>query len=123
MSGLYHDIILDHYKNPRNVGELSDATVFAKDENTSCGDEVEIYLEVSNKKQVKMMKWKGRGCAISTAAASMLSEKVIEIGDTEKIVNITDHDMSEMLGGDISSARIKCATLALVALKKALSRS
>ena len=125
MSSLYHDLIIDHYKNPRNFGTLDKPDLIAQEANASCGDLIEFSLIINHKSLiVNEIKWRGVGCAISTAAASLLSEKIRskEYG-VKKILELTDEDIVKMLGGDISPTRLKCATLALKALKKALKQS
>ena len=122
----YRDEIIDHYKNPRNFGEMEDADVTINEANSSCGDVIQIQVKtqkIKNSKNqneeliVKEMKWKGIGCAISTAAASMLSEKVVgmKVSDLDKI---RDEGIVAMMGGEINAGRMKCATLAYRALLK-----
>lgn len=134
---LYRELILDHYKHPRNVGALDRANASASESNASCGDEITIQLQVTrhkladsyvggqarNNKQVliiQQVRWQGTGCAISTAAASLLSEKIqgMSVADTQKL---TDRDVTTLLGGEISFARMKCAMLPLEALHAALN--
>ncbi len=119
---LYHDLILDHYRNPRNFGTLANPDIVVKETNASCGDEIEMFLTMSLRPAgIRLIHWRGQGCAISMAGASMLSDQVKNRKfKIRNILEITDHDMIEMLGGEISSARIKCATLALTALRKAI---
>lgn len=119
----YKEIIIDHYKNPRNQGELDDASCVIDEANSSCGDLIKIYiktqeLENSGSQVITEMKWKGIGCAISIAGASMLSEKVIGMGkgDLEKF---GESGVVEMMGGEINAGRMKCATLAFRGLLKA----
>lgn len=71
----YKEEIIDHYKYPRNFGDLEDPKITVEENNASCGDMVEVYVRLKDDK-VAAMKWRGVGCAISTAAASMLSEKL-----------------------------------------------
>ena len=74
---IYREIILDHYRNPRNKGKLADADVSIHDSNPLCGDEIDIHLRV-DKDMIKDIKFEGRGCAISQASASMLTELVMD---------------------------------------------
>lgn len=124
---LYHDLILDHYRNPRNFGELPNADISIKEENVGCGDEIEIFMKqqtTSNKQQECVeIKWKGRGCAIATAAASILSERVSQIRQISQIRKMNERDMVALLGGNIGSSRMKCATLALRVLQSAMNKS
>jgi nitrogen fixation NifU-like protein len=124
---LYRDLIIDHYRNPRNTGQLKNADGEAKEANATCGDLVEFAVQIrllsANSYSLKAVKWRSVGCAISTAAASLLSERVKEIDKVDKIKKLTEKDMVEILGGEITPARIKCATLPLAALKKALENA
>lgn len=125
----YRDEIIDHYKNPRNFGELQDADVTINEANSSCGDVVQIQIKfrsqingLTDEQIVDEIRWRGVGCAISTAAASMLSEKVVgmKLVDIEKI---GDNGIVEMMGGEINAGRMKCATLAYRALLKVLEKN
>ena len=119
MSDITFEIILDHYRNPRNYGELGDATVKVRDSNPLCGDVVEVYLKIGGDGRVGKATFKGRGCAISQAAASMLIES-IQNKHVDEIVKLGKQDIFDMLGMEVGPARIKCALLALKALKTAV---
>ena len=116
MSELYSEIILDLYRNPVNHGELKDYDVRAGG-NPSCGDRVQITLKIENGK-ISDIKFFGKGCAISMAAASLLTEHV-KGKSLAQAKKISDNDVFEMLGGIIQT-RIKCATLAKTVLQKAI---
>lgn len=116
----YKDEIIDHYKNPRNFGEMSDADMVMDEANSSCGDMIQIQIKRDGDK-IKEMKWRGVGCAISTASASMLSEKVIGM-DKAALENFGEAGIIEMLGGEINPGRMKCATLAYRALLKVFDK-
>src|SRR6202049_5243851 len=73
---IYREIILDHYRNPRNKGRLPNPDVSIHDSNPLCGDEIDMHLKVEEDK-IKDIKFEGRGCAISQASASMLTEMVL----------------------------------------------
>ncbi len=113
------EYILDHYKNPRNFGTLEDADFSYEEGIPSCGDVIRLDLKIRDNK-LDNVKFSGTGCAISQASVSILTENVSgkEIGD---IVSLTDHDMLEALGGQVSPIRFKCALLGLTVLKKALT--
>ena len=124
---IYRDLIIDHYQNPRNFGELKNPDATAREANASCGDMVEFQIKVkrvqSSEFRVQEVAWRGVGCAISTAAASLLSERVkSQESRVKSILEITDEDMVKLLGGDISHARIRCAALPLAALKAAVAK-
>jgi nitrogen fixation NifU-like protein len=112
----YREIIIDHYKNPRNQGELEGASKIVNEANSSCGDLVKIFVKIAQEKIIDM-KWQGVGCAISTAGASMLSEKVIGMGKKD-LETFGEAGVVEMLGGEINAGRMKCATLAYRGLLK-----
>jgi len=118
---LYREIILDHYRNPRNKGTLDPADYSHEDTNPLCGDEVRIDLRVDGDR-VSEVRFSGRGCAISMAAASVLTE-LIE-GKTLAEVRAIDRDtLLEELEAPIGPARMKCATLGLKVLKAGLDGS
>lgn len=118
---LYRELILDHYKHPRNVGVLKNPTVTWKEENASCGDSMSISLTINHQSlTIRKLRWQGTGCAISTAAASLLSEKIQGMS-VAAIQKLTDRDVTALLGGEISFARMKCAMLPLEALRTALN--
>lgn len=115
----YQDIILDHYRDPQNFGEISDATHVIELRNLSCGDYVKLTLKAVDG-EVEDVAFSGKGCAISTAAASMLTEE-IKGKRLEEIQKMTKEDMLEMLGVEISAARLKCALMPLEAAHKAIA--
>jgi nitrogen fixation NifU-like protein len=113
---IYREIILDHYRNPRNKGKLPGADVSIHDSNPLCGDEIDIHLKVDGDK-IKDVKFEGRGCAISQASASMLTEMVIGKPLTS-IRDLSKDDILENIGlTSLGPARIKCALLSLKVLK------
>lgn len=107
----YMEQLMDNYKNPVNIGELKDYTFFFRQKNPSCGDTFEIYVKIENDKIVDV-KYKGEGCAISTASISLLSQNLIgmKYSDAKKL---TPKYIYEMLGIKISPGRINCALLSL----------
>lgn len=119
MSMDYREYILEHYRNPRNYGKLEHPTVHAEDSNPLCGDQLGIDLEVADG-IVKEVRFQGRGCAISQAAASMLSE-MIEGKPVEEVAHLGKDDVLDALGVPISPARTKCAFLSLRVLHRSLA--
>jgi nitrogen fixation protein NifU and related proteins len=115
----YREYILDHYRNPRNYGKLEQPDVHAEDSNPLCGDQLAMDLLVEGD-HIKEVRFQGRGCAISQAAASMLSEK-IEGKTVQEVVALGKDDVLEDLGIDISPARTKCAFLSLRVLHRGLA--
>ena len=111
----YREYILDHYKNPRNFGRLEGADVSHEEENPLCGDVVGIDLKVEDG-NIADVRFHGRGCAISQASASLLTERLRGMS-LEDAKQIGKDDVLEELGIEISPARIKCALLSLKVLK------
>jgi len=111
-SDMYRQQILDHYKNPRNYGELEDADFSHTGENPSCGDTITVDVRLADDGEtIERVAFSGDGCAISQASASMLSERLH--GTTlSELAAMDREDVTEMLGVDISPMRIKCAVLA-----------
>jgi nitrogen fixation NifU-like protein len=113
----YRDYILDHYRNPRNFGELEDADAQAEDLNPLCGDQIKMELKLDDG-VVSDVRFSGRGCAISQASASMLTEgiKGMKLSDVAKL---SKDVVLENVGIGISPTRMKCAMLGLRVLKSA----
>jgi nitrogen fixation NifU-like protein len=116
MDDFYKENILDHYRHPRHAGTLADATHSHESHNPLCGDVIRIDLHVNENDIVDRVAFKGRGCAISQASASMLVE-TIEGMPLEKVKQLSKDDILEMLGIEIGPVRMKCALLSLKALK------
>ena len=111
-SDLYRQQILDHYKNPRNYGELEDSTYSHTGENPMCGDTIEMDVVLGDDEDtIEQVAFRGDGCAISQASASMLSEELPGTS-LEELEEMDRDDVIEMLGVDISPMRVKCAVLA-----------
>ena len=117
-SDIYKDIILDYYRNPRNFGELKEPDVRAKDSNPLCGDIIEMQLKISDGR-VSDIRFQGKGCAISQASASMLTE-VVKGKTLDEVKAMGKADVLELLGIDPGPTRIKCALLGLKVLKLAV---
>lgn len=122
----YKEEIIDHYKHPHNFGDLEEPKITVRETNSSCGDMVEIQAKTQKIKNSKTQKedwvierlmWRGVGCAISTATASMLSDKVVGMGKKD-LEEFGEKGVVELLGGEINVGRMKCATLAFKAIKK-----
>ena len=124
MDDLYRELILDHYKNPRNHGLLDPADARAEGQNPLCGDEVTITLRLDGGDVVEEVGFEGRGCAISQAATSMLTELVKGKPVTD-VAELSKDDLLEELGVPLQQnpARLKCAVLGLGVLKVALHRA
>ena len=112
---LYREIILDHYRSPRNRGTLDPHDYSAEDVNPLCGDEIRIDVRVADGK-VDEIKFSGRGCAVSQASASILTE-MVEGMTLDEVKALTKDDLLEEIGIPVSPARMKCALLSLKVLK------
>lgn len=111
-SDMYRQQILDHYKNPRNYGEIEDSTFTHVGENPMCGDTIEMDVVLDDDEStIEHVAFRGDGCAISQAAASMLSKKLQGM-ETDTLAEMDRDDIVDMLGVDVSPMRIKCAVLA-----------
>lgn len=116
MDDLYREVILDHYKNPRNHGTLDPNDFTYEDENPLCGDKLRIDVRLDDDQIVKEVAFSGRGCAISQASASMLTE-AIQGKPLAEVLKLGKDDMLGMLGIELGPVRLKCALLSLKVLK------
>ncbi|WP_330630338.1 iron-sulfur cluster assembly scaffold protein [Halocatena halophila] len=111
-SDMYRQQILDHYKNPRNYGELEDPTFSHTGENPTCGDTIQMDVVLADDDEtIERVAFSGDGCAISQASASLLTEMLTGM-TLEDLDELDRDDVIEMLGVDISPMRVKCAVLA-----------
>ena len=115
MAALYSEIILEHFRNPRNYGSLPAPDISHEGLNPLCGDRIRIELQMRGG-IIEAARFKGDGCAVSLAAASILTELVLEADVTKGDV-ISTEKLLASLQTDIRPARIKCALLALEALR------
>jgi nitrogen fixation NifU-like protein len=118
MDDLYRDYILEHYRRPHNFGVLDDATTSHEGANPLCGDRITLQLKVRDG-MITGVGFTGRGCAISQASASLLTDEVKGKPAVEA-AKMNAQDVLDMLGIEISPARLKCALLSLETLQKAL---
>lgn len=121
MNDLYQEIILEEYAHPQNKGVLKDADAQHSESNSSCGDQVTVYLKWDSQTSlITDTRWEGVGCAISMATASFLSEHLKGMPAAD-VSALQQADIEKLLGiKDISPGRQKCLMLALVAYQKAL---
>ena len=117
MDDFYRDYILDHYRSPRNFGHLDHVDVSAEDLNPLCGDQIRMELQLEGD-TVKDVRFSGKGCAISQASASMLTE-AIKGKTLAEVATLPKEAVLENVGIGISPTRMKCAMLGLKVLKSA----
>ncbi len=117
---IYMDFILENYKNPKNYGKIENPTSISHGSNPFCGDEIFIYLKIDNNK-ISDIKFTGKGCAISQASASILTE-MVKGKDVDYARNLKDEDFLKELGIKLSPIRMKCALLSLWTLRDAISK-
>jgi len=115
---MYQEEILDLYRNPHNFGVIIDADIKHKDSNPNCGDVIEMNIKVS-RKTIKDIRFNGKGCAISIASASLLTDYA-KSKNLNDITNLKGGDLLNMLGINLSPIRVKCALLSLKVLKFAV---
>ena len=121
MDDFYRENILDHYRNPRNSGHLETPTTTAEGVNPLCGDELSVELDIDDD-VVRDVRFNGRGCAISQAAASMISD-VVKGKTVAEVAALGRDDVLEELGIPLTPIRLKCALLSVSVLKVALGRT
>jgi nitrogen fixation NifU-like protein len=118
-SEFYRDRIIDHYRNPRNYGSIDDAQIKVQEANPLCGDDIELYIKLDEEKKVEDIKFKGRGCALSIASASLMTE-LLKGKSLQELLSFTKKDLADALGIKmlgLNPARMKCALLPYKALK------
>jgi nitrogen fixation NifU-like protein len=115
MDDLYREEILEHYRHPLNFGRLENPDITYHDSNPFCGDEITLDLRVQDGR-VADVRFTGKGCAISRASASMMTE-AIKGRTLEELKQWSKREILDLLGIDVGPVRLKCALLPLKALK------
>ncbi len=118
MDELYREQILEHYKHPHNFGRIEDPDLEFEDNNPFCGDEQHVTIRLGSDERVTEVRFEGKGCAISTAATSMLTDELIGL-TRDELVTLPKEKVLDLLGIDISATRMKCALLGLKVVKGA----
>ena len=119
MDDLYRDEILEHYREPHNFGTLDAPDARYEGHNPLCGDRITMMLTVDGDGAVSDVAFSGRGCAISQASASMLTDEIKGL-PVREVQGMYNQDILDLLGIEISPARLKCALLSLETLQHAL---
>jgi nitrogen fixation protein NifU and related proteins len=118
MDDLYRDQILEHYKRPHNFGRIEDPDLEFEDTNPFCGDEQHVTMRLDEGGRVAEVAFEGQGCAISTAATSLLTDELV--GRTRaELLALPKEEVLDLLGIEISATRMKCAMLGLKVVKSA----
>jgi nitrogen fixation NifU-like protein len=120
MDDLYRDEILEHYRHPHNFGTLAAPDAVQEGANPLCGDRITLMLGIGDDGVVNEVAFTGRGCAISQASASMLTDEIKGRALTD-LVRLGQQDVLDNLGIEISPARLKCAMLSLETLRHAVA--
>jgi nitrogen fixation NifU-like protein len=118
MDELYREQILEHYKRPHNFGRLDDPDLEFEDTNPFCGDEQHVTISLGEDGRVTEVAFEGKGCAISTAATSLLTDE-LKGKSREELLTLPKSFVLDLLGIEISATRMKCALLGLKVVKSA----
>ena len=118
MDELYRDQILEHYKRPHNFGKLAEFDLEFEDSNPFCGDEQHVFIRLDEDDRVAEVSFEGQGCAISTAATSLLTDELVG-KSRDELLTLPKDFVLDLLGIEISATRLKCALLGLKVVKGA----
>lgn len=114
--GIYREQIIDLYEHPLNRGHLDDPHFTYEEDNPLCGDVIRIDVRLTDEGRVAEVAWSGEGCAISQAAASLLTEEIKGL-TLDEVKSFSKDELLELVGVPLSMARVKCALLSLKVLK------
>jgi len=116
MSDMYREQIIDLYEHPLNFGELDPNDFSYEEDNPLCGDVIRIDVRLDEEGRISDIRWRGEGCAISQASASLLTEEVQGM-TLEEVKEFPKEELLDLIGVPLSMARVKCALLSLKVLK------
>ena len=119
MLNFYQEVLMDHFRNPRNQKKLAEHDFYSEQRNSSCGDEV-LFTGIVRNNILTEVAFQGKGCVISQATASMLSEKVKKMS-LDAILALDKDDLIAMLGMPLGPVRLLCGLLSLTALQKGIT--
>jgi nitrogen fixation NifU-like protein len=120
---MYREVILDHYKHPHNHGTIEEPDAYAEGQNPLCGDEVSISMRfAADGETIEDVRFDGRGCAISQAATSMLTD-IVKGRKAKDVAELPKEELLEEIGIQLTPIRLKCALLGLGVVKVALHRA
>ncbi|MDD4956990.1 MAG: Fe-S cluster assembly scaffold protein NifU [Candidatus Omnitrophica bacterium] len=114
----YNEKVMEHFKNPHNVGEITDASGKGKVGNARCGDIMELYIKVNDKGVIEDARFKTFGCGAAIASSSVLTD-LIKGKTVEDALKVSNNDVVAALGG-LPSVKVHCSVLAEEALRKAV---
>ena len=119
---LYREVILDHYRNPRSHGLIEQPDAIAEGQNPLCGDEVSVTVRFGEDDRIEQIGFEGRGCAISQAATSMLTD-IVKGRTAQDVAAMPKEELLDEIGIPLTPVRLKCAILGLGVLKVALHKA
>lgn len=119
---LYREVILDHYRSPRNHGALEPADAYAEGQNPLCGDEISVWVRFGEGDTIDDIGFEGHGCAISQAATSMLTD-LVKGRSAREVAGLPKEELLDEIGIPLTPVRLKCAILGLGVLKLALHKA
>lgn len=118
---LYRQKILEHMRSPQNFGKLKQPQAAAEVDNPLCGDRVKLELELSDQGEIKDLRFRGAGCAITIASASMFTE-AIKGKKVKEVAQMDQEAALKLMEIEVTPARVSCATLALAAIQEAFRK-
>lgn len=115
MDNIYREQLMEHYKNPKNRGRIEDAQVEVTENNPMCGDVISMQLKVSDDGMIENVVFDGSACAVTIAASSVLTD-ALKGKSLDKAKKMSKEELIDLLGVELTTSRVKCASLPLEAL-------